>query len=409
MKFNKALAVLVVGTYLTGCNSAETTQTQVEPKQSGTETIIQEDPTEKTFKIICSTFPVYEWTKEILGDNSNVELSILMDNGIDPHNYQASAEDIVKLQTSDLCIYIGGESEKWIDEAMANSPNTKAINLMHELEEYTKLSETIEGMEHVHGHEEDEHSHEEDEHTHEEDEHTHDEDEHSHDEDEHSHEEDEHTHDEDEHTHDEDEHTHDEDEHSHDEDEHIHDEHDHTGHDHSHADEHIWLSLKIAAQACDVIADCLVSLDEENADKYIQNLESYTSELKALDEQYEAITEQDDSNKVLIFGDRFPFRYLVDDYDLDYYAAFTGCSTDAEASFETIVFLTEKLNETGMDNVCYISDNSKELAETIIKNSDDQSRSLVQFNSIETMKPEDGISYIDIMKTNLLALEEVLK
>lgn len=79
------------------------------------------DKTDKTDKlsIVTTIFPVYDWVKEILGDKAdNAEITMLLDNGVDLHSYQPTADDIVKISDCDLFIYVGGESDGWIDDAL---------------------------------------------------------------------------------------------------------------------------------------------------------------------------------------------------------------------------------------------------------------------------------------------------
>ena len=109
-------------------------------------------------------------------------------------------------------------------------------------------------------------------------------------------------------------------------------------------DEHVWLSLKNAQICCDAICEKLCETDADNAEAYRSNTKEYNKKLSDLDGQYKSAVDGAKYN-TLLFGDRFPFRYMTDDYGLDYYAAFAGCSAETEASFETIVFLSKKTDE----------------------------------------------------------------
>ena len=101
------------------------------------------------------------------------------------------------------------------------------------------------------------------------------------------------------------------------------------------SDEHIWLSLKNAAAMVQNISEAIQKVDPDNAKNYRNNAAAYIEKLNELDGKYKE-TVQNATFHTLLFGDRFPFRYLVDDYGIDYYAAFVGCSAETEASFETI-------------------------------------------------------------------------
>ncbi|MBR6159140.1 MAG: zinc ABC transporter substrate-binding protein, partial [Lachnospiraceae bacterium] len=239
--------------------------------------------------IVTTIFPEYDWVMNILGENSaSAEVTMLLDNGVDLHSYQPSAEDILNISTCDMFIYVGGESDEWVEDALkeATNKNMAIVNLLDVLGDAVKEEEMTEGMQ------EDEHDHE------------------------HEHE--------------------DADDHE-DEDDHEHEDPDEHEEEHEY-DEHVWLSLRNAAVLTQYISKELGRIDEGNAAAYEKNAAAYIEKLKALDEQY---TDAVSSGRVktLLFGDRFPFRYLTDDYGLSYYAAFAGCSAETEASFETITFL----------------------------------------------------------------------
>ena len=168
----------------------------------------------------------------------------------------------------------------------------------------------------------------------------------------------------------EEEHEHHHDEEDHDEEHEHHD--DKDGHDEEYEhheedaeyDEHVWLSLRNASMLCGGIAEALCSLDPEKAEEYRKNAAEYQGKLAELDDAYQKAVSEATLHTVL-FGDRFPFRYLTDDYGLDYYAAFTGCSAETEASFETIIFLTKKIDELSLHTVLTIEGRDHRIAKTI--------------------------------------------
>ena len=175
-------------------------------------------------------------------------------------------------------------------------------------------------------------------------------------------------------------------------------------------DEHVWLSLKNADVLCDAIADALVTLDEEHAEKYKANVEEYKAQLAALDQSYQQMVSQS-TRKSLLFGDRFPFRYLVDDYGLDYYAAFAGCSAETEASFETILYLAGKVDELELPCVLTIDGSDQKIAQTIISNTEEKDQEILVLDSMQscTMEEiENGTSYLSIMEKNLDVLNKAL-
>lgn len=290
-------------------------------------------------KIVATIFPEYDWTREILGDRlEDVDLTLLLDNGTDLHSFQPAVKDIMKVSSCDLLIYVGGESDQWIEDALksAANPDMKTINLMETLKDFIKEEETVEGMQEKH------HSHEEDE---------------------------------------------------------------------KEYDEHVWTSLRNASAAAEVIADTLAELDPENSDIYKENLRSYQGELSSLDNEYQKTVDQS-THKTLLFADRFPFRYLVDDYGISYYAAFSGCSAESEASFKTITFLAEKVDELGLKEVFTIEKSDDRIAETVIENTRDKDQKVAVLNSMQSITSEeiaDGTTYLSIMEDNLKVLKAALK
>ena len=346
----------------------------------------------KNLQIVTTIFPEYDWVMNILGGNpANAEVTMLLDNGADLHSYQPTASDILKISTCDVFVYVGGESDEWVDDVLKEATNKDmvVINLMDELGNAVKEEEIIEGME---GHDH-EHDHDEDE-------------DHEHDED-HDHEED-HDHDE----HDED---HDHEDHDHEDEDHDDEDHDHD-HEHHHEegeveyDEHVWLSLKNASVLVGAISEAIAKADSANAATYRANASAYIDKLNALDKEYSDMVNAA-TRDVLVFGDRFPFRYLIDDYSLVYYAAFVGCSAESEASFETIMFLAGKVDENSLTSVITIEGKEHKIAETIISNTATKDQKILTLDSMQTTTMADiknGTTYISVMESNYEVLKEAL-
>lgn len=291
--------------------------------------------------IVCTTFPQYDWVSNIIsGNEENVNLTLLMDKGGDLHNFQPSALDIAKVSDCDIFIYVGGESDSWVNDALkeAVNPNLVAVNMVEALKACGSLYE-----EHVAGMYFTEHSHRHEE-------------------------------------------------------------------EHDEYDEHVWLSLRNAVVLNEYICNVISETDYVNASLYKGNCDKYTAELLELDERYMETVEQS-SNDTLLFADRFPFRYIVEDYGLNYYAAFEGCSAETEASFNTVAFLSDKLSELGLDAVAVIDGSDKRLAQVIIENSDNEDRKIVVFNSMQSVSKSDiknQMTYISVMKDNLEMLKLAL-
>ena len=347
-------------------------------------------------KIVATTFPSYDWLRQILGEREQeVELSLLQDSGIDLHNFQPTAQDFVKVSSADLFVYIGGVSDGWVDAAIgeAHNKHVLAVNLMDAMGDAVKQDVTVEGMqESAHAHNHDDHEHEaEAAHDHEH-EHEH-EAEAAHD---HEHEA--------EAVHD---HEHEaEADHDH---EHDH-EHEHEGREHNHADEHIWLSLRNAKVLVAALKDALVQVDAGHAAVYEANAAAYIAKLEALDKEYAQAVAQV-AEPVLLFGDRFPFRYLMDDYGITYYAAFAGCSAETEASFKTVAFLAGKTDEHKLKAVLTLDGSDQAIAKAVINATGPRDQQLLTLNAMQSIGAQDianGITYLDIMQDNLAVLRQAL-
>ena len=296
--------------------------------------------------IVTTIFPEYDWVREILGEKAdNAEITMLLDNGVDLHSYQPTADDIVKISDCDLFIYVGGESDEWVEDALRNAANGN----MKVLGDSVKTEEIVEGMQ------EEEHEHEDAE--------------------EHEHE--------------------DAEEHEHEEE----------------ADEHVWLSLKNAKMLVRVISKALQELDPDSKDIYAANADAYVKKLSALDAEYQTAVDAA-SNKTILFGDRFPFRYLVDDYGLRYYAAFVGCSTETEAGFETISFLAKRVDEWKLPCVLTIEGAQHKIAETVVRNTTAKNQRVLTMDSMQSTTSKDvknGTTYLSVMEKNLSVLKEALR
>ena len=319
-------------TMVTGCGNGSTDQ--------GKEMQSAEGNQEK-LRVVTTIFPEYDWVREIVGeDTDGVDLTLLLDNGVDLHSYQPTADDMVKIADCDLFIYVGGESDEWVEDALAEAVNQdmQVIDLLDVLGDAVKEEEIVEGMEA----EEEEDAEEEEE---------------------------------------------------------------------TEYDEHVWLSVKNAQILVDQIADTMAEIAPAKAEQYRKNADTYILDLKALDEEYQSAV-ADAKRDTVLFGDRFPFRYLADDYGLDYYAAFVGCSAETEASFETIVFLANKVDELGLQTVLTIEGQDHSVAETIVKNTASKDQNIATMDSMQSTTSKDvqkGITYLSVMKKNLEVLAEALQ
>ena len=291
---------------------------------------------EKPLKIVTTIFPIYDWVRQIIGEQ-DADVTMLMDSGVDLHNFQPTAQDILTIAQCDLFIFVGGESDEWTEDVLKTAKNESmtAINLLDALGDDVKEEEIVEGMEA----EEEEGEEEEAE-----------------------------------------------------------------------SDEHVWLSLRNAEKLVKVIAETLAEIDAEKAEPYRVNAESYIEKLQALDAQY-AETVDAAAYKTILFGDRFPFRYLADDYGLTYYAAFAGCSAETEASFQTILFLAQKVDELGLPAVLTIENPKTRIAETVVNATQKKNQKILSLNSMQgvtAQEVKDGAAYLSLMESNLIVLRDAL-
>ena len=288
-------------------------------------------------RIVATVFPEYDWVLNVLGDDPfQAEVSMLLDSGVDIHSFQPSAADILKMTDCDLFIYVGGESDEWVADALKGTTkkDMTVISLMDVLGDAVKEEDIIEGMQK-----------------------------------------------------------------------------DPEEEDEKEYDEHVWLSLRNAALFTESIAAALQKIDPDHAETYKKNSETYIEKLDTLDAEYQSAV-SNASVRTLLFGDRFPFRYLVDDYGLNYYAAFAGCSAETEASFETITFLAEKINELSLKAVMTIEGNDHRIAETIIRNTRTKDQQILTLDSMQAASAKDmeqGMTYLSIMEKNLSVLKDALK
>ena len=285
-----------------------------------------------TLRIVTTVFPLYDWVREIVGDQ-RADITMLLDSGVDLHSYQPTAEDMLKISDCDILVFIGGESDAWVQDVLKNSANDnrKIVNLLEILGDAAKQEETVEGMQAEQTEEPE-------------------------------------------------------------------------------ADEHIWLSLKNAQIFCQSIAAVLQQADSEHADGYQEHADAYVQKLTELDQRYEKVCKEAPC-KTLLFADRFPFRYLVDDYGLQYYAAFSGCSAETEASFETVSFLAGKVDALGLKSVITLEGSDQKIASTILQNTKDKNQMILSLDSMQSITGSDaqnGVTYLSVMEKNLEVLKQAL-
>ena len=306
----------------------------------------QEMANDDKIDIVCTSFPIYDWVNETIGENGECfNVSLLAQNG-DFHSFQPAAADMVKIHTCDLLVCIGGISEQWIDDVVKYR-GIRTLRLFDTVPEAEKLS-----ADGAHNHDAN-----------------------------------------------------------------------HEGHSDNEYDEHIWLSLRLAEKMVDAICGEISVLDKENEKSYCNNADKYIEKLKALDDKYKKAVDGS-KDKTIIFADRFPFLYLAKDYGVESVAAFPGCSTDTDASFETVVSLSEKIKELDKKTVLVLENSDRTVANAVIGALGNQNIQIAVMNSCQSIAPKsvkdaeskklqdkdlaDSADYIAIMEENLKAFKEAL-
>lgn len=375
-----ASSLLLAGLFLcivlsVGCSVVKNTSGKnTTRKNAESENTIEQNSIEKgnsnKISIVCTTFPQYDWVKNILGEEAErFNVTLLLDNGVDMHSYQPAVKDIATAGSSDLFIYVGGESDTWVEDALKEAKNKdlKAINLMETLGNSVKEEEVVEGMQEEReslGHSHEKSSKEKQEQTQKE---------------------------------------------SHENSQEINGQKE-AADEEPEYDEHIWLSIRNAEIMVKNIEKAIEQFDSDNAKVYQNNAENYIKKLDTLDKQY-ANTIQNAKYKAILFGDRFPFRYMADDYDLKYYAAFAGCSAETMAGFETVTFLAKKADELRLPVILTIENSDGRIAEAVKSNTTKKNQKILAMNSLQSVTKEqiaDGITYLQVMQENLSVLSEAL-
>lgn len=330
--FRAVLILLSTAIIMTSvlCGCSETTVDPIKPQTK--------DKPDK-LSIVTTIFPPYDFARQVAGDNADI--TMLLAPGEECHTFEPSPQDIIDIQNADLFIYVGGESEEWVDGILSSVDNKdmKILNMMDITDVVEE--EIVEGME-VHEDDETLPSAETND----------------------------------------------------------------VGEDKEY-DEHIWTSIDNAQVITHAICEALCEIDEPHQADYTSACEIYLSELSALKKDISRIVKNAERNTI-VFGDRFPVRYFADEFDLEYYAAFPGCAEQSEPSAGTVAFLIEKVKEENIPVVFYLELSNGKIAKTI---ADSSSAETMQFNSCHNVTMDqflDGVTYVDLMKENMAALEKAL-
>ena len=368
------IAVLIIPiTVLTGC---------------GTEQPSEQD--DGRIRIVTTIFPPYDFARAIAGDETKADITMLLSPGEEVHSYEPTPMDIKKIQNSNLFIYVGGENDVWVERILENMGDKRPQTLRLVDLTDTVAEEIVEGMmeergEHEHEHEAGhvegaEHDFEAD------------------------------------HDHGEagiEDPDHDlEEGHDHGEtDDYAHSSHTHSGdsseEEHEEADEHVWTSPVKAAEITEAIAAKMTEIDPDNAESYTANASAYVEEILKVDVAFREIVDNAE-RRTIVFGDRFPLRYFAEEYGLEYFAAFPGCSSESEPSASTLAFLIDKVREERIPVVFSIEFSNGNIARAICESSGAVRRTFNSCHNVTREQMENGETYVSLMTENLGTVREAL-
>ncbi len=314
-------------------------------------------------KVVATLFPYYDFARQVAGEYADV--SLILPAGMDTHSFEPTAADMIQMGQADLILYNGGENEQWVGQVLESADNKgiMADEMMKHVD--TLVEEHVEGMQEEKG---EEHGHEE--HGKEDTDHDASEEDHDHDTEEAS---------------------------------------DTAGE----IDEHIWTSPVNAQKIVAQIAKDLAKADPEHQEDYQKNADEYIKKLQKLDKDIRQVTSQA-KYKYLAFADRFPLRYFVEEYGLDYTAAFAGCSSDTEPSAETITYLTRQVKERKLPVVLKIELTSDKVAKAVAEAASTKEHTVkvetfYTCHNVTRQQFDAGETYVSLMEKNVKVLREALE
>lgn len=295
-------------------------------------------------QVVTTLFPYYDFTRQIAGDQ--VDLTLVIPAGMDSHSFEPTPADMRTIQNADVLICNGGEMEHWLRDVLGamDTSHMTIVTMMDYVD--TREEELVEGMEDV------EHDHG------------------------------------------------DEDDHNH--------EAETDGHEMEiEYDEHIWTSPVNAMKLTAAIGEALEQRDPEHASSYRNRAADYKKQLEQIDAGLREVSENRVRDMIIV-GDKFPFRYLADEYGIEYRAAFSGCSGDTEPSASTIAYLIDKIRTEKIPVVYYLELSSHRVAEIIGEETGAQPLLLHSCHNVTRAQLDSGVTYVELMKHNIENLRKGL-
>lgn len=312
----RLLAALSAAALLSGCGGAVADSSASEDKLLVTATI----------------FPAYDFARAVCGDLAEVKL--LLPPGAESHSYEPTPKNILEVEDSDLFLYLGGDSDAWVETLLESiDGGVNGMKMMDCVE--LKEEAHTEGMT-------------------------------------------------------------------------AEKENDHGAGKVLEYDEHVWTAPVNAAAITTAIGERMADLDPDHAADYRANAADYAGKLMELDKKFRDFFETV-NNKTMVFGDRFPLRYFADEYGLDCYAAFPGCSTQTEPSAATIAFLTRKVEQEKLGTVYYIEFSNHLVADSIAEAAGVQTALFHSCHNVSQADMDAGATYLSLMEGNLETLKATMK
>ena len=284
----------------------------------------QAEPADTRPSVVVTIFPQYDFIRAIAGER--VRLLMLTKPGSEVHGYDPTFQEVSEILHSDLFVYVGGESDNWVEDVLKKSDKTVNTLMLMELCD-TLDEETVEGMQ--------------------------------------------------------------------------------AEEEEAQKDEHVWTSPKNAIRIVDGLTEALCALLPQEADAMRNNAAAYTAALNELDAEFHDVMAHA-ARSTVVFAERFPFRYLCDELHLTYYAALPGCSSNEEVSLSTIAFLIDRVREERLPGVFYIEFSDKKTADAIAAATGCQKWLLHSCHNVSRADFENGVTYLDLMRTNLENLKKAV-
>ncbi len=297
-----------------------------------------------TLTIVTTIFPAYDFTRQLVRDKADVHM--LIKPGSEAHAYEPTPDDIQRINNCDLFVYVGGESDSWLDAVLEtiDNPNMQIIKMMdyvNNIEEEYTIGMQIRENGHGHTHSNiNEHQFNHDLHHHE-------------------------------------------------------------------YDEHVWTSPVNAISIVQAIADAVISIDSANKDFYIKNNIDYKKQLNNLNSAIAEVVAKS-KRQTLVFGDRFPLLHFVREYNIDYYAAYPGCAAESEPNAVTVAFLIETVKSQNIPIVFHMEMANEKMCDTICEETGAKKAVFYSCHNVTAEQFKQGATYIDLMTKNLKALETAL-